>query len=241
MIIDLSVTLSDDLPCDWPGMPRFSASVTSSFESGDVFSRSLVIEEHCGTHADAPNHIALGDEFSVRPIGIDAMSMDRFCGPARVADLRHVTGDTKGESPWITPEDLDAALDAPLQAGDVLLINTGWSDERYQSFPAGERYVAAPLAGTEPGWPALHPFTVERAAYAGVRLIGVDTPSLGATHDPLPAHRAALGRGIAVVENLIRLADVPDKSLFMFFPLKVAQGSGAPGRAIAITTDAVAS
>lgn len=171
MIIDLSVTLSDDLPCDWPGLPPFSASVTSSFDDGDVFSRSLVIEEHCGTHADAPNHIALGDEFAARPVGIDAMPMDRFCGRARVADLRHITGDVKGESPWISPEDLDAALETPLRAGDVLLIRTGWSDERYQSFPAGERYVAGPLAGTEPGWPALHPFTVERAAYLGVRLM----------------------------------------------------------------------
>jgi isatin hydrolase len=237
VIIDLSVTLSDELPCDWPGVPPFRASVTMSIEDDDVFSRSLVMEEHCGTHADAPNHIADVDGLPVGSTSIDAMSMDRFCGPARVVDLHHVVGDTKGESPWITPEILDAALDRPLEPGDALLINTGWSDERYRPYPIGERYVASSLAGTEPGWPALHPFTIERAAYRGVRLIGVDTPSLGATHDPLPPHRAALSRGIVVVENLTRLSDVPDDALFMFFPLKIANGSGAPGRAIAMTFD----
>ena len=237
MIIDLSVTVSADLPCDWPGLPRFRAVPTMSLENDEVYSRSMVMEEHCGTHADAPNHIADLSGRPLRPVSIDQINMDRFCGPARVADVRHVIGQTKGESPWIMPDDLDAALARPLAAGDALLVNTGWSDERYQPYPAGERYVGAPLAGTEPGWPALHPDTIAEVARVGIRLIGLDTPSLGATHDALAPHRAALGRGLVVVENLTRLADVPDRSLFMFFPLKIADGSGAPGRAIAMTFD----
>lgn len=238
MIIDLSVALAADLPCNWPGLPPFAATETMRLVDDDVYSRSLVMEEHCGTHADAPNHIANADGVAVGDASIDLLALDSFYGRARVADLRGVRGTRPGESPWITPDMVTATLPSPLQPGDALLVRTGWSDERYLPGAGGKHYVAAPLAGREPAWPALQPGTIAAVHDLGVRLIGVDTPSLGAAHDPLPPHRAALGRRVAVVENLTRLGDVPADAMFLFLPLKIASGSGAPGRAIALTREA---
>jgi kynurenine formamidase len=235
-IIDLSVPIAPDLPCGWPGLPPFHAVHTLDLEPDNVFSRSLTVEEHLGTHADAPNHIA--DEHGGAPASttIDEVPLERFVGPALVLDVRHVRGGDAGVSPWIEPrevEELERAQPGAL-VGTVLLVRTGWSDEYYRPSPAGNAYVLDAVEGRAPGWPALHPYTITRAVDLGVTTIGVDAPSLGAAHDPLPPHRAALTRGIGVVENLRNLGQVPTGSTFVFLPLYVVGGSGAPGRAVAL-------
>ncbi len=77
------------------------------------------------------------------------------------------------------------------------------------------------------------PREARRIAACGVRIVGVDGPSV----DPvasreLPAHRILLGAGIPVLENL-RLAGVPPGPGTLYcLPLPVAGGDGAPVRAL---------
>lgn len=86
------------------------------------------------------------------------------------------------------------------------------------------------LAGCPEGLP---PDQARRLAEAGVRLVGVDGPSV----DPvasreLPSHRILLGSGAAVVENL-RLAGVPrGRGTLYCLPLSLAAGDGAPARVL---------
>lgn len=86
------------------------------------------------------------------------------------------------------------------------------------------------LAGCPEGIP---PDRAQRLAGAGVRLVGVDGPSI----DPvasreLPSHRILLGAGIAVVENL-RLEGVPRGAGTLYcLPLAIAAGDGAPARVL---------
>ncbi|MCA9251946.1 MAG: hypothetical protein KDA54_12515, partial [Phycisphaerales bacterium] len=72
----------------------------------------------------------------------------------------------------------------------------------------------------------------------GVRLVGVDTPSvdLFSSRD-LPAHQACLQNGVSILEGL-RLADVPDGLYELIaLPLKLVGFDASPVRAILRTIE----
>lgn len=239
-VIDLSLELAEDMPCWWPGFQPFEAKPTSVIgpDTGGGYSRSMVIEEHMGTHMDAPIHV--GNFALCQPIGLESVMdipLGNLMGRARVLDVRHIKGIDPGISPWIGPCELERleAESVPVVAGDAVLLWSGWSDERYRPFPEGSAFVADPVARETPGWPAPSAEFVSCLADRGVAVLGVDTPTLGATHDPLPPHRAALSAGITPVEGLTNLASLyGETALFVFLPLPIRNGSGSPGRAVAL-------
>jgi arylformamidase len=238
LVVDLSVPVGEEYPCNWPGLTPFAARKTLGAEIPDEYfiSRSLTMEEHLGTHVDALSHATVDDD-GTRLTSIDTLPLARFCGRPRVVDSRAIRGHTNGESPWILPPLVTAheARTEPLKAGDVVLFWTGWSDEFYHGTPERDLYVEGPLGGRAPGWPAPHADTLHYLAERHVLTVGVDTPSLGATHDPLSPHRAAFSTGITPVENLTNLADVTDGvGLFIFLPLAILRATGAPGRAVVV-------
>jgi arylformamidase len=68
-----------------------------------------------------------------------------------------------------------------------------------------------------------------------VKAVGVDTLSPDVFGDAgAPVHRALLGAGVVIVENLANLDRVPPRFHLMALPLKVKGGSGAPCRATAL-------
>jgi isatin hydrolase len=243
IIVDLSVPLSTSHPCGWPGHAPLRVE-GHWFEDPAVPYAHQVIEldEHTGTHFDAPAHFVppAGSEFyngNGTHLRSDDVQLDAFIGPARVIDVREVVGSTPGESPWIEPVHVERSVSehGPLQSDEVALFHTGWADEHYLEGEEGRAFVEAALAGEAPGWPALSPATVATLADARIAAIGIDTPTFGAVHDSFGPHLAALERGIVVVEELIDLGQLPPVgSLFIFLPLKLVGGTGAPGRAVAI-------
>lgn len=94
--------------------------------------------------------------------------------------------------------------------------------------PAGVERVL--LAGCSGGLP---PAWAERLARGGVRLVGVDSPSVDDISAPdLPVHRLLLASGAVLVENL-RMAGVPRGWGTLYcLPLAVAGGDGAPARVL---------
>jgi arylformamidase len=238
LLVDLSVPVGEEYPCSWPGLTPFAARQTLGADIPDEYfiSRSLTMEEHLGTHVDALSH-ATADDNGTRLTSLDTLPLARFCGRPRVIDSRAIRGHINGESPWILPALVTAheARTEPLKSGDVALFWTGWSDEFYHGTPQREHYVDWPLSGRSPGWPALHADTLHYLAERHILTVGVDTPSLGATHDPLSPHRAAFSTDITPVENLTNLADVTDgMGLFIFLPLAMLRATGAPGRAVVV-------
>jgi len=73
---------------------------------------------HTGSHLDAPLHKIAGGK------SIDALPLETFVGPARIADLRGLTADAP-----ITAELLAEKLPG-LAAGEIVLLATGWGDRR---------------------------------------------------------------------------------------------------------------
>lgn len=254
-IIDLSVIVSPELPSSWPTHMQHSTKVWNYYtelheRQGDVPSvapyqtRYWLIDEHCGTHFDAPTHFIPPPDSGLpwaNELGLqtgEKVPLEDLRGPAVTVDVTHLAGQgSGGESPWITAAHIQAweKEHGEIQAGEVVLLYTGW-DKHYVTGPAGAAYCLAPLVFKQgPGWPAPSVDAVLHLHSRGVRCLGIDAPSIGATHEGVPAHQEGLGRGMRYVELLTGLQHLPPRgAYFMFLPVKVAGATGGPGRAIAI-------
>lgn len=139
--------------------------------------------------------------------GADALPLDAFAGPATVVD---VSGHD-GALPF-------AALGIVQPAGGRLLLRTG-------------RTIAT---GTFPtGWPWLDDDAVHRLLDGGLRLLGVDAPSVDARDSrTLEVHRRLFERGGCILENLDLRGVRPGDWHLSAFPLRLAGLDAAPVRAV---------
>lgn len=174
---------------------------------------TLRLYSHCGTHVDAPVHFGAGAGT------IDAVSVENLIGPAWVVDVRPV----KPRS-LIGPEHLGAVA-GRFKPGESLLICTGWSEhygrDRYRDeLPR----ISADLAR----W----------CVRSKVRMLGVESPSVADVNnleELTEIHRVLFEGGVIVVEGLANLTSLAKpKVTFIALPLKIADGDGAPARAVAI-------
>ena len=55
--------------------------------------------------------------------------------------------------------------------------------------------------------------------------------------DTYPVHRLLLGSGVVIVEGLDLSAVLPGRYQLVCLPLRIAQGDGAPARAVLIAKD----
>jgi arylformamidase len=175
--------------------------------------RTLHLYSHAGTHMDAQTHFGAGPET------IDALPLERCMGPAWVVRL---DGIKPGSA--IIPDDL-GDIARRFRRGESLLLNTGWSAHETDS----ALYRDALPRVSE----ALAIWCVEH----GVRILGVEPPSVANVHDPeelTHIHRILLGSRITIVEGLTGLDRIPgERCFFAAFPLPIHGGDGCPCRALA--------
>ncbi|MGO4303787.1 arylformamidase [Cupriavidus sp. RAF12] len=140
------------------------------------------------------------------PIG--AVPLDAYLGPCRVI---HCIGAT----PRVEPRHIEHAL------GDVpprVLLRT---------------YQQAPRDTWDPAFCAVAPETIALLARHGVKLIGIDTPSLDPQESKtMDAHHAVRDHRFAILEGIV-LDDVPagDYELIAL-PLRLATLDASPVRAV---------
>lgn len=173
----------------------------------------------------------------------EAIGLERLMGPARVIDVRGLEGTTGAAawpgSPVITLERVQEYEKSvgEIQAGEVVIFRSDYTDKYFQPFPEGDRLLTAPLKGTAEGWPAASPEVLDYLASKGVRCVATDGPTIGGA-DPSHALRtywAAGSRDLCVVEFLTGLAQIPAQgAYFIFAPVKIAGAHGGYGRAIAL-------
>lgn len=211
-VVDLSLTLAEDLPCSWPGAARYRHDPDHWYAdverppplrqwSGHPYcSFTLGLDEHTGTHFDAPTHFiphpdsGLPNTGPAGLLGTEAIEPRQMMGNAVVIDVRELVGSGPGGvSPRIEPERLAAHEErsGTIASSDVVLFRSGW-DERYRRGAAGERYILEPLVRrSEPAWPAPSPAAIEWLLRRGVRCLGTDGVSMG----PRRGGRARIGGG----------------------------------------------
>ena len=220
-IIDLGTLVTEQTPEEFWGegfMQEMNFTESNDF---DVLNRTFGplsvsnsyyrLFNHGGPHVDAPNHVGLGE-------GLDSYAVESFAGPLKVFDFSHLP---IGRS--ITQEML---IDLPIEAGDIVLIYTGYHP------PTGEG-----------AWPEAVALNYEAANYLAslpVRAIGTDAWNVESmtdqspvpTDDPvtqiIPGHHAFLSKGIPVYEQLVNVDKLLDKENMYFVgaPLNIKDGDG---------------
>jgi kynurenine formamidase len=252
-VVDLSVLLREDMPM-WPGHMPFAHKVHSWYEPvdgpgqplrslGPYFTCWSVLDEHCGTHFDAPSHFVppLGSGLPhAGPAGDvmgDGVPVRRLQGPAAVVDVRELNAAAvAGVRPRITPA-LLAAWErrlGRLAPGEVVIFHTGW-DAYWTDGHEGRKYCERALLDRDfPGWPAPSAAAIDHLFERGVRLVATDAPSIGAADEGASMHYAGLERDVLYVECLTALERLGTRgAYFLFLPLKLAGSSGGNGRALA--------
>lgn len=139
--------------------------------------------------------------------GSERLPVEAFVGPAWVSDVR-------GRRGALEVSELGLP-DAPV---DRLLLRTG----------------ASIATGTFPaGWPALAPAAAQALAARGVRLLGVDCPSVDDRDSKdLAVHHALFDGGAQVLENLDLSAVEAGPWELLALPLRLFGLDAAPVRAL---------
>jgi len=209
-IYDITLPLHTRL-AGWPGDTLFDFHLAWQQSAGaSVNVGALTMSVHTGTHADAPFH------FDAEGATVDALPLDAFLGPARVLDVRAAIV-SRGPGARLTAADLAPAGPDLAHAPRLLLRTDAWTD--HTRFPEAV--------------PTLAEDAVALLSAQGVRLVGVDLPSVDALDSTtLPVHRALHRAGIQILENL-DLRNVPaGRYELIALPLKLAGADGAPVRAV---------
>ncbi len=156
--------------------------------------------------------------------------------------MRHLIGSTVEKSwpasPEITTADIqsDEKEHGELQAGDIVIFQSGWSDRYCQPLPLGKACMDDPLNGKSEGWPAPGPDAILYLAKKGIRCVATDAPTLGGV-DPkraLMTYWALGGKGMVGVEYLTHVGQLPKQAYFLFAAIKIRGCHGGHGRAIAL-------
>ena len=201
---DISVALRDGTP-EWPGDTPFSCRWTWSMAKGATVNVSAITTSpHVGTHADAPLHVKDGWP------GSHELPLEPFVGPALVVDVSDVEEE-------IGFDDLQRRLGGATRV-ERLLLRTG-------------RTIAA---GPFPeSWPALTEGCARSLLGLGLRLLGVDAPSVDRRDSTtLAVHHMLFSGGAFNLENLDLRRVQPGPYELLAAPLRIMALDAAPVRAL---------
>ena len=231
-MVDLSHAYANDTlywPTDTDGF-RLDTLAEGETPGGYFYAaKAFATAEHGGTHLDAPFHFAQG--------GDDAASipLDQLILPGIVIDVSEAAA--ADPDYLVTVEDVTAWEDehGRVPEGSAVLIRTGWAAR----WPDALAYLGDDTPG-ETG--DLHfPGIGEAATRLLVEdrragLLGIDTASIdrGQSTDFI-AHQIGAAAGVPNLENVADLSALPPTGfLLAALPMKIAGGTGAPVRIVAL-------
>jgi arylformamidase len=138
---------------------------------------------------------------------IDEVPADTYVGPARVVDIR---GHAAITTALLAPQDFKGTP-------RVLFKSDTWTD--FAVFPRE--------------WPLMAPDVPAWLAARGVKLVGLDVPSVDHIKSTdLPIHHACDAANLVILENLDLRAITPGVYELIALPLRIQGGDGSPIRAV---------
>jgi len=222
-VVDLGHAIRATDP-SWDAKPPYDRTVVATIEKNGYTGGRITIDEHFGTHVDAPAHFAKGgwtvDQIPVERLRRPGVRIDVSKQAAADADYRVTVADIKA---------FEAAHGA-IPSDTIVLIATGWdrfwSDRaRYMNDKNGVKHF--------PG------LTAEASTYLArdrhVAAIGIDTPSIDyGPSTTFDAHHASMALNVYHIENAARLTTLPATGFeVVVAPINIAGGSGGPTRVFA--------
>jgi arylformamidase len=222
-IVDISPRLSARTAV-FPGDVPLSRKVMFDMKRGDALTLSaLASTVHLGAHADAPSHYARDG------VTIDQQPLELYWGVCEVVRVRAgvvsaaqgtaAAGATRevSMSRRVGRADLDVS-ERWVPSAPRVLIATG-------SYPNADEWRSDFLA--------LEPSFVDWLADAGVRLVGIDTPSVDcADSKELPSHARFAVRGVAILEGLVLTGVESGEWELCAMPLRLEGFDASPVRAV---------
>jgi arylformamidase len=187
----------------WPGDPRPILAAMATLERDGVQVSRLTLGTHTGTHLDAPRHFIAGGR------SVDQLDLDALVGPCRVVEVLadgHVSREHLRQ--------------CELRPGMRLLLKTANSRR-----PPATTFSADFIA--------LAPSAADYLCELGVRLVGIDGPSIDAwAAADFPCHRRLLAAEILILEHLVLRRVEPGVYGLIALPLRLVDGDGCPVRAL---------
>ena len=167
--IDLTHLFRDGMPVH-PGDPRADLKQFNTIDQQGYSDYEVKTGMHVGTHMDGPAHMIAGAK------KLYEIPVEKFFGRGFLVDARNKE---------ISPELLNGA-----QAGDIVLVLTGWSDKFGQD-------------GYYENYPVLTKEFAQKLVELKVNAVGVDTSSPDAP--PYNVHKILLSKEILIIESLTNL------------------------------------
>lgn len=192
-----------------PGMPTWPGD--TPFEAANVWSMGAQTPVNVGkfsqsTHAGT--HADAPLHYAANGPSAGDADLSIYLGPCRLIDAR-------GRGSQLGPDDLAGFLDG---VPPRLLIRT------YDRFPLDRWDSAFVTVAAE---------AIDALATAGVRLIGLDSPSLDPEQSKtMDAHRAVARHGMSILEGLVLDAPPPGDYELIALPLNLGGLDAAPVRAV---------
>ena len=220
---DMTHAYGPDFPTYF-GEPGIALDKKFDFADSGFNLYELTVNEHTGTHIDAPLH------FSADGLSVDEIAVGNLVVPLCVIDIAAKAAEDADAQ--VTPEDVQAWIDAN---GDIpdracVAMHSGWAAK-----VATDAYRNADGDGTM-HFPGFHPEATEMLLQTGAAAMAVDTLSLD--HGPsadFATHYAWLPSGRYGIENLAGLADVPAAGATLVVGAPTHRGgTGGPARIFAM-------
>lgn len=187
----------------FPGDRPFCRSIVQSIGDGQNFELS-----HMTASLHVGAHADAPSHYAASGVSIEKRPLGLYMGRAQLVRVRGITPGGRIEERHLT---------APILAPRIL-FDTG-------SYPDPEVWT----------WDfnSLAPELLDVLADQGVRLVGIDTPSVDpADCEPLDAHQVLYRRDLAVLEGLA-LGGVPEGLYTLIaLPLPIENGDASPVRAV---------
>ncbi|MFQ6549348.1 cyclase family protein [Aestuariibius sp. 2305UL40-4] len=222
-VIDLTHTYGEDFPTFF-GEPGITYDQAFNFAEHGFNSFNLSIDEHTGTHIDAPLH------FSADGASVDEIPTEDLVVPLCVVDIREKAAEDVDAQ--VTPDDLSSWISAngDIPARACVAMLSGWAAK-----VGSDKYRGVDEAGAL-HFPGFHPEAAAMLLETEAAVMAVDTLSLD--HGPsadFATHYAWLPAGRYGIENVAGLDQVPAAGATMIVGApKHRGGSGGPARILAL-------
>jgi kynurenine formamidase len=222
-VVDLTHTLSATFPLTWPN--AFLLEQVSKLGKDKWNANRWHIQEHSGTHIDAPLHCTQG-------WSADLIPAEQLVGPLVVMDIR-AAASTQADA-QLTPDDLKAweRQHGPIPDGAVVALFSGWEtrvNDARKFFGLDDKGVYH--------FPGFHVEAVQfLQEQRRVKGIASDTLSLdpGVSTD-FPVHHYWLSQNKWGLENVAGLGQLPAKgATIVVGGPKIAGSTGGPSRVFAL-------
>jgi arylformamidase len=203
-LIDISPVIEAAINV-WPGDTPFVRTINADMNDGANLTLSDIRTSlHVGAHADAPSH------YVANGAGIASRPLDFYLGLCVVIHVDVASGER------ITPDHIADKIEA-VRASRVLFRTGTFPDHRHWNND----------------FASLSPELVDDLYHHGVRLIGIDTPSV----DPfdskaLEAHQAFARNDMAMLEGLVLDGVDEGEYELIALPLRIQGADASPVRAV---------